>query len=32
LRGQTLYTEAFHLLGFSKVATFQELVKDLAVP
>jgi Zn-dependent peptidase ImmA (M78 family) len=31
LEGQTLYRDAFHLLGFSKVATFNELGHSLGI-
>jgi Zn-dependent peptidase ImmA (M78 family) len=31
LEGQTLYRDAFHLLGFSKAATFQELGHSLGI-
>jgi Zn-dependent peptidase ImmA (M78 family) len=31
LEGQTLYRDAFHLLGFSKVATFNELGHNLGI-
>jgi Zn-dependent peptidase ImmA (M78 family) len=31
LEGQTLYRDAFHLLGFSKAATFHELGHSLGI-